>query len=64
MSPSASDIVPISEARVRLAELAETLDQANVVLAEDAITGLRQALAGQFISDDELDNALGSTSAL
>ena len=32
-------------------------------LAEDAITGLRQALAGQFVSDEELDQALGVASA-
>ncbi|CAN7751038.1 MULTISPECIES: type II toxin-antitoxin system Phd/YefM family antitoxin [unclassified Variovorax] len=88
----ASDIVPISEARARLTELAEDvvgsgsekvltkngasyvalidarrldyyhaleLEHANLVQAEDAITGLRQALARQFVSDEELDQALG-----
>ncbi|CAN7739710.1 type II toxin-antitoxin system Phd/YefM family antitoxin [Variovorax sp. LjRoot290] len=88
----ASDIVPISEARARLTELAEDvvgsgsekvltkngasyvalidarrldyyhaleLEHANLVQAEDAITGLRQALAGQVVSDEELDQALG-----
>ena len=88
----ASDIVPISEARARLTELAEDVvrggaekvltkngasyvalvdarrldyyhaleaEHANLVLADDAIAGLRQALAGQFVSDDELDQALG-----
>ena len=70
MSFRPSDIVPISEARARLTELARRLgyhhalasEHANVVLVEDAITGLRQALAGQLVSDDELDNALGSAS--
>ena len=72
MSFRPSDIVPSSEARARLTELPSRQDyhhalaseHANVVLAEDAITGLRQALAGQLVSDDELDNALGSASVL
>jgi hypothetical protein len=34
-------------------------EHANLLLADDAITGLQQALAGQFVSDDELDQALG-----
>ena len=51
MALRASDIVPISEARARLSEL-----------ADDAVTGLRQALSGQFVSDEELDEALGVTS--
>ena len=34
-------------------------EHANLVLAEDAITGLKEALSGQFVSDDELDAALG-----
>jgi PHD/YefM family antitoxin component YafN of YafNO toxin-antitoxin module len=88
------DIVPISEARARLTELAEDVvgkgsekvltkngasyvalidahkldyyhaleaEHANLVLADDAITGLQQALAGQFVSDDDLDQALGLT---
>ena len=92
----APDIVPISEARTRLTELAEDVvrsgaekvltkngasyvalvdarrldyyhalesEHASLVLAEDAITGLRQALAGQFVSDEELDGALGIASA-
>ena len=92
----AADIVPISEARARLTELAEDVvgsgsekvltkngasyvalvdarrldyyhalesEHASLVLAEDAITGLRQALAGQFVSDEELDRALGVASA-
>ncbi|KLN56171.1 type II toxin-antitoxin system Phd/YefM family antitoxin [Variovorax paradoxus] len=92
----APDIVPISEARARLAELAEDVvrsgseklltrngasyvalvdahrldyyhalesEHASLVLAEDAITGLRQALAGQFVPDEELDGALGIASA-
>jgi PHD/YefM family antitoxin component YafN of YafNO toxin-antitoxin module len=33
-------------------------EHANLVLAEDAITGLQQALSGQFVADDELDAAL------
>jgi len=96
MSFKASDIVPISEARARLTELAEDVvgsgsekvltkngasyvalvdarrldyyhalesEHANLVLAEDAITGLRQAFAGKFVSDEELDQALGVASA-
>ena len=92
MSLRASDIVPISEARARLTELAEDVvgsgaekvltkngasyvalvdarrldyyhaleaEHANLVLADDAITGLRQALAGQFVPDEELDRVLG-----
>ena len=34
-------------------------ERARLVLADDAITGLRQALAGQFVAYDELDRALG-----
>ncbi len=99
MTFQASDIVPISEARARLTELAEEVvgggsekvltkngasyvalvdarrldyyhlleaEHANLLLAEDAITGLRQAQAGQFLSGAELDEALGAcvTSAL
>src|ERR1700709_2828486 len=84
-------VVPISEARARLTELAEDVvgsgaekvltknggsyvalvdarrldyyhaleaEHANLVLAEDAVTGLKQALSGQFVSDDDLDEAL------
>jgi len=96
MAFKASDIVPISEARARLTELAEDVvgsgsekvltkngasyvalvdarrldyyhaleaEHANLVLAEDAITGLREALKGQFVSDVELDQALGIAAA-
>lgn len=96
MAFKASDIVPISEARARLTELAEDVvgsgsekvltkngasyvalvdarrldyyhaleaEHANLVLAEDAITGLREALKGQFVSDDELNQALGIAAA-
>ena len=92
MSLRTSDIVPISEARARLTELAEDVvgagsekvltkdgasyvalidarrldyhhalesEHARLVLADDAITGLREALAGRFVGDDELDRALG-----
>jgi PHD/YefM family antitoxin component YafN of YafNO toxin-antitoxin module len=95
MTLRASDVVPISEARARLTELAEDVvgsdaekvltkngasyvalidarrldyyhaleaEHASLVLAEDAITGLKQALSGQFLSDEELDEALGVTS--
>jgi PHD/YefM family antitoxin component YafN of YafNO toxin-antitoxin module len=91
-----SDIVPISEARARLTELAEDVvgsgsekvltkngasyvalvdarrldyyhaleaEHASLVLAEDAVTGLRQALAGEFVSEDDLQQALGGASA-
>ena len=96
MSLRAYDIVPISEARARLTELAEDVvgsgaekvltkngasyvalvdarrldyyhaleaEHANLVLADDAILGLRQALEGQFVSDSELDEALGTAPA-
>ena len=92
MALRASDIVPISEARARLTELAEDVvgsgsekvltkngasyvalvdarrldyyhalesEHASLVLASDAVAGLRQALAGQFVSGEELDQALG-----
>lgn len=92
MNLRASDVVPISEARARLTELAEDVvssgteklltkngasyvalvdarrldyyhaleaEHASLVLAEDAVTGLGQALAGQFVPDAELDDALG-----
>lgn len=96
MALKAADIVPISEARARLTELAEDVvgsgsekvltkngasyvalvdarrldyyhalesEHAHLVLAEDAMAGLRQAAAGQFVSDEELDQALGITAA-
>lgn len=96
MAFQTSDIVPISEARARLTELAEDVvgngsekvltkngasyvalvdarrldyyhaleaEHANLVLADDAITGLRQALAGQYVSDEDLDAALGVESS-
>ena len=91
-----SDIVPISEARARLTELAEDVvgrdaekvltkngasyvalvdarrldyyhaleaEHVNLVLAQDAIQGLKEALDGQFVSDKELDDALDSGTA-
>ena len=96
MALRTSDVVPISEARARLTELAEDVvasgaeklltkngasyvaivdarrldyyhaleaEHANLVLAEDAVAGLRQALTGQFVPDDDLDEALGVTPA-
>jgi hypothetical protein len=42
---------------------ARAADHANLTLADDAITGLRQALAGQFLSDAELDASLGLPTA-
>lgn len=96
MALRASDVVPISQARARLTELADDVvvsgaekvltkngasyvalvdarrldyyhaleaEHANLVLAEDAITGLKEALSGQFISDQEFDEALGITPA-
>jgi hypothetical protein len=50
------DITPIAEAR------SLEIERANLVLANDAVTGLEQALAGQFVSDDELDSAVGAHS--
>ena len=38
-------------------------EHASLVLADDAVTGLRQAVAGQYLSDEELDEALGVTPA-
>lgn len=94
MALRASDIVPISEARARLTELAEDVvgtgaekvltkngasyvalvdarqldyyhaleaEHAHLVLAGEAIMGLKEALAGQFVSDDALNQALGIT---
>lgn len=96
MALRTSDIVPISEARARLTELAEDVvgsgtekvltkngasyvalvdarrldyyhaleaEHASLVLAEDAITGLKEALSGQFVSDQEFDEMLGVTPA-
>jgi hypothetical protein len=34
-------------------------ERARQLLANDAITGLREALLGRFVSDKELDQALG-----
>lgn len=93
MALRASDVVPISEARARLTELAEDVvgtgaekvltkngasyvaivdarrldyyhaleaEHAHLLLAEDAVVGLREAVAGQFVADDVLDAALGN----
>ncbi|MDE3011083.1 MAG: type II toxin-antitoxin system Phd/YefM family antitoxin [Pseudomonadota bacterium] len=94
MAIRAADIVPISEARARLTELAEDVvgngaekiltkngtsyvalvdarqldyyhaleaEYANLVLADDAVTSLQQALEGDFVSVEDLDRALGVT---
>ena len=94
MALRTSDVVPISEARARLTELAEDVvgsgaekvltkngvsyvalvdarrldyyhaleaEHAHLVLAQDAIAGLKEALSGQFVADAELDEALGVT---
>jgi prevent-host-death family protein len=86
-----SDIVPISEARARLTELAEDVvsngaekvltkngasyvalvdarqldryhaleaEHAHLVMANAAIAGLEDALAGRLLTDDELQQAL------
>ena len=64
-----SDAAPISEAPAEEIQLAEDVaganseaglmvEQANLSLAEEAINGLKQALASQFISDKELEKAL------
>ena len=96
MSLRTRDVVPISEARARLTELAEDVvgtgaekvltkngasyvalvdarrldyyhaleaEHANLLLAEDAVAGLGQALAGQYVADEALDEALGVTPA-
>ena len=38
-------------------------EHVNLVLAQDAIQGLKEALDGQFVSDKELDDALDSGTA-
>lgn len=91
MNLRASDIVPISEARARLTELAQDVvdgasekiltkngasyvaiidarkldyyhaletEHANLVLLSEAEAGLRQILAGQRITPDDLDALL------
>lgn len=96
MTVRACDVVPISEARARLTELAEDVvgsgseklltkngasyvalvdarrldyyhaleaEHAHLVLAADAIAGLQQAAAGQFVPDADLDAALGVAGA-
>jgi hypothetical protein len=40
------------------ADAYDEIEEANMLLAEDAICGLQQALAGKFVSDTDLDNAL------
>src|SRR5574337_1141188 len=65
----ASDVVPISEARARLTELAEevvgagaekilTKNGASYVAMVDADVGLRQVLEGQAGTEDELKRLL------
>jgi prevent-host-death family protein len=91
MTLRTSDVVPISEARARLTELAEEVvgegaekvltkngasfvaivdarkldyyhaleeEHANLVLLDEAETGLRELLAGKRVSGDELMAAL------
>ena len=91
MSLRTRDVVPISEARARLTELAEEVvgegaekvltkngssfvaivdarkldyyhaleeEHANLVLLDEAETGLRELLAGKRVSTDELMSAL------
>ena len=54
--------------KVRLEAIADlssnhlVTEHAHRMLAGDAIAGLLQALAGQFVSDTGLDDALGVTS--
>jgi prevent-host-death family protein len=88
MNLRASDVVPISEARARLTELAQDVvegasekvltkngasyvaiidarkldyyhaleaEHANLVLLSEAETGLRQVLAGQRVTSEDLD---------
>ena len=91
MTLRTSDIVPISDARARLTELAEdgvrtgaekvltkngasyvalvdarqldryhalAAEYAHLVMADAAIAGLEDALAGRLLSDEELQQAL------
>jgi prevent-host-death family protein len=93
MNLRASDVVPISEARARLTELAQDVvegasekvltkngasyvaiidarkldyyhaleaEHANLVLLSEAETGLRQVLAGQRITSEDLDALLAN----
>ena len=50
---------PIAPAAHTIPVAAGEDEAANLVLAHDAISGLREALSGQFVSDDGLDDALG-----
>lgn len=56
----ASDVAQVDARRLDDCHALET-EHANLVLAEDAIVGFKEALSGQFLSDDELDRALGAT---
>ncbi len=96
MAIRSSDIVPISEARARLTELAEDVvkhgaekvltkngtsyvalvdarqldrwhaleaEHAHLVMADAAIAGLEDALAGRLLTDAELQQALTTVPA-
>jgi len=54
----ASDVALIDARRLDYCHALEA-EHANVVLVEDAVAGLRQAVAGEFVSETELDQALG-----
>ena len=60
--PDLPDNLPANHQTMSADQISE-IELTNLVLVEDAITGLRQALAGQFVSDEELDQALGVASA-
>jgi len=56
MKTRASGVTP---ADARTPDLDDDAEHAALVLANDASTGLQQALAGQFMTDEDLDEALG-----
>jgi hypothetical protein len=46
---------------IPIAYQALEVDHGSLVLVEDALTGLQQALWGQFVLDEDLDEALGQS---
>ena len=59
LTKNGASYVALVDARRLASYHALEAEHAKLVPAEDAITGLREALSGEFASDDELDEALG-----